>query len=85
MKKKAILQALWFGMNVLILDENFNKNYRLRLERSYGCTVLNNHDFKEVLNEIPFSIFLKQGDGKNWRGQVIDCKHIQESKIMSCK
>jgi len=47
MKKKAIFQALWFDVNVLILDKNFNKNFRLRLERLYGCTVLNNHDFRK--------------------------------------
>jgi len=34
---------MWLDMNVLILIEKVNKNYRLRNERLYGSTILNNH------------------------------------------
>ena len=53
-------------MSLLILNKNFNKNYRFRDERLYGCTVLNNHDFS-LLNAISFLRFLEQVDSKIWR------------------
>jgi hypothetical protein len=34
-------------MNLPIMDGNFNKNYRLPLERSYGRRILENHDFRK--------------------------------------
>jgi hypothetical protein len=35
------------GLILKIINGNFNKNYRLLLERLYGCTILNNHDFSK--------------------------------------
>jgi len=34
-------------MNVLLPIEKVNKNYRLRNERLYGSTILNNHNFRK--------------------------------------
>jgi len=33
-----------FDMSLLILNENFNKNYRLLLKRLYEMRILENHD-----------------------------------------
>jgi len=33
--------------SLLILGENFNKNYRLSVERLYGRRILENHDFRK--------------------------------------
>jgi hypothetical protein len=35
------------GKKILILIEKVNTNYRLPLEVLYGCTILNNHDFRK--------------------------------------
>ena len=45
--------TVWFDKSLLNLNGNFNKNYRLLLKRLYGCTVLNNQDFRRDCRKSP--------------------------------
>ena len=40
-------KTLWFDLSLLILDGNFNKNYRLPLKRLYGGRIFKNQDFRK--------------------------------------
>jgi hypothetical protein len=40
-------------------NENFNKNYRLPLEKLYGRRILENHDFRKKQTKYSFNIFSK--------------------------
>ena len=41
-------KPLWFVKSLLILNENFNKNYRLLLKRLYERRMLENRDFRKL-------------------------------------
>jgi len=38
---------LWFDKSLLNFDGNFNKDYRLSLERLYGRRILENHEYRK--------------------------------------
>jgi hypothetical protein len=44
----GLFEILWFDKSLLILNKNFNKNYRLPLKRLYGRRILGNYE--EELN-----------------------------------
>jgi hypothetical protein len=53
-RRKAGLNP-YSDTSLLILEENFNKNY-LRDERLYGCTILNNHSFRKSTPKVTVSV-----------------------------
>jgi hypothetical protein len=55
---------------LLILIEKVNKNYRLPLKRLYGCTVLNNLDYRKESSEN--GLIAKQVNSRN---------HLQQLQI----
>jgi len=41
----GLFEILWFDKSLLILNKNFNRDYRLPLQRLYGRKILENPDF----------------------------------------